>query len=263
MRYQSSLPAILSVDASAHRARPTCKLSLANVSACTVTTMDATTEDPNAMQVDPPAHIITPLFGEKTNAVPFPTATSPPHTHSLLRPSLKVSVGSVSLKSSSSRGPPSPTGTEQLPPRKRTRTSALSSPKSRSHRTSPLSPRGSSSSSLSSTTSVARSGSSSKENEPFVYPFPTLSTPNASERSTIPCPGVVMTPMAPPLPAITSKSTSSRRRKAVIKDHTFSISLYRTLVHGLATRQPAVQDVKSTGKSLQITDQSTLIHLTI
>jgi len=239
MRYHSTFPAMLSVDLSAQRAHPTCKLSLANVSACT-TVANPVAEDPNAMQVDPSP------FGVKTNAVPFPTA---PRKHSLLRPSLKVSVDCTPLKSSSTREPPSPT--EQTPPRKRTRTTALSptpATRPRSHRlgSSPSRSASSPQKKASSATfidsaSSHRSGSSSKENEPFVYPFPAVTTPTADHSSSHSCATASRKIVSPSNG--TPLLSATRRRKVNVKETSFQIALYKTLTYGLAVRSLEGRDM--------------------
>ncbi|KAF9528208.1 hypothetical protein CPB83DRAFT_854640 [Crepidotus variabilis] len=256
MRCHSSLSLLLT-DPFSQRSRPTCKLSLANVSA-------STSLEPNAMEVDLPSLAVSVPSSnvwEETQGVPFPSASSsPPRKHALFQPTSTV-LGDRSNRSTfeDHHTPPSPT--EATPPRKRSRTAALlPMPKlSRTHRFSSLPPRGVSSRTPKSASSLLSSSASPSARslpqvmpnpcEQFTYTFPTMSTTTmtAATRSTnSQLPSITdliqststitaQRPVPPP-PTQTPAPPALRRRKPNSSEMKILGSLYRTLVLGLANK---------------------------
>ncbi|CAA7261012.1 unnamed protein product [Cyclocybe aegerita] len=240
MRYHTALPPRLNSqktpqDPTVQRSPPTCELSLANASACTTST------DPEAMEVDLPLpqtpSTIQSSTEDGTVTGPASKRVQSSRKHSLLRstvPRLEIFPTSDASAAQSNRGPPSPT--EQSPPRKRTRTSALSSPsRPRPHRLvslptrpAPLPP-----SSTPLSPSFVASGRqlapAKSEIAPVssALPFsPILPTPN------------VVANLLPSAAQEQPHSTRFRRRKPPPSELKLLTSVYRSLVYGLEMRYP-------------------------
>lgn len=221
------------------RSSATCTLSLASVTASTAS--NDTLRDSDAMVVDPPPFSMTSLSTVENGTIPFPTTGK--RTHSLLRataycPRLTTPASSKHSYDACSTDPD--------PPRKRTRTSALPSSKTRFNRaTSP--------SNLFSHLNHSTSDSS-----------PPLATPKSvptsvKDASQVPSGGVQSNPLfgpslSPPIDSPPSVSNATqlvpkplvrpilssrwRHKRPAAGESKILISLHQALVYGLALRCP-------------------------
>ncbi|KAF9472085.1 hypothetical protein BDN70DRAFT_887422 [Pholiota conissans] len=203
MRYLSSLPLPRRARSpgrpSDQRSQPTtCILSLTSV------TVSMASTAPAGMDID-----TSPLSDlSNSNGVPFPSSK---RTHSLLRatPSLSQCSSEHDEQNSDTCGSNNTSDPDFNPPRKRTRTSAISSPsRPRSQRCSSSPPRVS-------LPSVHLSGSST--------PLPLPAAPSCIDLMAM-----------KPIPS--TRSSPWRRRRMIPGEQQVLLHLYRTLVYGLEVR---------------------------
>lgn len=219
------------------RSLPTCTLSLASVTSST--TSNDTLRNSDAMVVDPPSFSMASLSTVESGIVPFPTTGK--RTHSLLR----ASAYSPRLTTpTSARQSDEAYSTDPDPPRKRTRTSALPSSKTRFNR--------------------AKSPSNliSHFNRSTSYSSPPSATPKSIVKdATIPSgvaqsntlPGSSHSPPinSPPLHSVSDAtqlvpkplvrpipSSRWRHKRPAADESRILISLHQALVYGLALRYP-------------------------
>lgn len=219
------------------RSLPTCTLSLANVTSSTAS--NNTLRNSDAMVVDPPSFSMTSLSTVESGIVPFPTTGK--RTHSLLRataysPRLTIPI--------SARQSDEAYSTDPDPPRKRTRTSALPSSKTRFNRanspsntishlnrsTSYSSP---SSATPKSTMKDAPIPSGVAQSNPL--PIPSHSPPIDSPplHSVSDATQLVPKPLICPLPSL-----RWRQKRPAASESRILISLHQATVYGLALRYP-------------------------
>lgn len=240
--------AMLSFDSAGQRARPHCVLSLATACASRSATCHI---DTDAMDVDiePPFALVRSSTADLPpwkviDAVPFPTdSEKSPRKHALLRSSIPLVTSILSNRKDRDPSELLSPSSENQPPRKRTRTSALLQPPikpQRSARNFPSRlPRSASSLLLS---GHAKSSVPPKSvEEPFVYAFPTSMscstvTPQSPVLNLI---SNLITPISLHYSNLPPSISSPRRRKPFSGGTVLLRSVYKTVVHGLTVKYPA------------------------
>jgi len=221
------------------RSSPTCTLSLANVTASTAS--NDTLKDSDAMAVDPPLFSMTSLSTVGNDNIPFPTTGK--RSHSLLRATAYCAQLTTAARPSDEA-----CSTDPDPPRKRTRTSALPSSKTRFNRA--ISPpnhnfhsnRSASNSSLPPTTPKLLSASlkdasqlpsgvaqsnplPASSHSPVINSPPLHDVPNATQ--------LVLRPLVRPI-----QSPRWHHKRTAPSELRILISLHQVLVYGLALKYP-------------------------
>jgi len=243
------------------RSLPTCTLSLASATASTAS--NHIVNDLDAMMVDPPSFSVTSLSMVGKGGIPFPTPGK--RTHSLLRATAYCPRSTIAVSANQfDDGYPS---TDMDPPRKRTRTSALPSSKTRFNRAT--------SSrflfNLNHPTSKSFSLLTMPKSTPILPPpISTLkdtSQTSSSEALSVPSQPdshVDLSPSSPiaPFPlndgcnAVSKplvyaiKSPAWRHKRATSSELRIFVSLHQALVYGLAMRWPiGMSDVITTANT--------------